>query len=74
MVGRRQGEALLIGDSIEVQVLEVSGNRVKLGIKAPRDISVVRREIALTIVENLSAAGELPCELLATVLESITVP
>ena len=42
---RRIGEKLLIGDDIEVVVLDVNRNQVKLGIKAPRDMTVLREEL-----------------------------
>ena len=42
---RRIGEKLLIGDDIEVVVLDVNRNQVKVGIKAPRDMTVLREEL-----------------------------
>ncbi|AOV16373.1 carbon storage regulator [Acidihalobacter aeolianus] len=42
---RRVGETLVIGDAIEVTVLGVKGNQVRLGIKAPKDVTVHREEV-----------------------------
>ena len=42
---RRNGEVLKIGDDIDVTVLGVKGNQVRVGINAPRDVSVHREEI-----------------------------
>lgn len=42
---RKIGESLLIGDDVEITVLSVRGNQVKLGVKAPKEISVHREEI-----------------------------
>ncbi len=42
---RRIEESLTIGDSITVTVLSIEGDKVKLGIKAPRDITILRQEI-----------------------------
>ncbi len=43
---RRAGEALRIGDDIEVTVMAVNGSQVRIGINAPRNIAVDREEIA----------------------------
>ena len=42
---RRTSETILIGDDIRVTVIRVDGNQVRIGVKAPRDISVHREEI-----------------------------
>ena len=42
---RRVGETLMIGDEITVTVLAVRGNQVRIGVSAPKDVSVHREEI-----------------------------
>ena len=42
---RRVGETLMIGDSVTVTVLGVKGNQVRIGVNAPRDVTVHREEI-----------------------------
>ena len=42
---RRVGEALMIGDEVTITVLGVKGNQVRLGVNAPREVSVHREEI-----------------------------
>ncbi len=54
---RRAGERFLIGESIEIEVLEVSGSRVKLGIVAPASVPILRKEARTTREENVMAAG-----------------
>jgi carbon storage regulator len=55
---RRPGEAIIVGDDVELVVLEVRGETVKIGVKAPRSVKVWRKELLEAIVsENLAAAG-----------------
>jgi carbon storage regulator len=42
---RRVGESLMIGDDVTVTVLKTSGNQVKIGVDAPRDVEVHREEV-----------------------------
>jgi carbon storage regulator CsrA len=53
---RRVGEAIAIGGDIEVEVIEISRSRVKLGIRAPQTVSVARRETVPIAAENRAAA------------------
>lgn len=55
---RRCREAIVISGEITVRVLEIEGGRVKLGIEAPPDVSVLREELLEAVTgENRSAAG-----------------
>ncbi len=65
---RKSGEALMIGNDVELTVLEIRGDQVKIGIKAPKNISIYRKEVYLQIqkeneaassVENLDALKDL---------------
>jgi carbon storage regulator len=54
---RKENESIMIGDNIEIKVLDLKENQVKLGIIAPRSIAVHRREVYLAIqAENTQAA------------------
>jgi carbon storage regulator len=56
VISRRPGESVFIGDDIEVELLDISHSQVKLGIRAPRQIPVLRSEIRLTAQQNLVAS------------------
>lgn len=54
---RRNTESIVINDDIRVTVLGVKGNQVRLGIEAPRDVSVHREEIQNRIQQEKQEAG-----------------
>ena len=55
-LSRKKGESLVINNNIEVTILEVKGDQIKLGIKAPREISIYRKEVYEQIQESNKAA------------------
>ena len=55
VIRRRPGESILIGPDIEIEILELTVTKVKLGILGPRSVPVFRKEIKLTADNNLSA-------------------
>ena len=58
-LSRRKGEALIINNNIEVTVLEIKGEQIKIGISAPKDVPVYRKEVYIQIQEaNAQAANE----------------
>lgn len=50
-LSRKKGEALIINNNIEITVLEIKGEQVKLGIAAPREVPVYRKEVYVQIQE-----------------------
>lgn len=57
---RKNDESIIIGDGIEVKILEVYDGRVKIGIDAPKDVTVLRKEILDAIEENKEALKRAP--------------
>ena len=45
VLSRQRDESIMIGDDVEITIVDVKGDRVRLGITAPREVSVHRREI-----------------------------
>lgn len=58
-LSRRKKESLIINNNVEITVLEIKGDQVKLGISAPRDVSIYRKEIYLQIEEANKEAMQL---------------
>jgi carbon storage regulator len=58
VIRRRAGEAVLIGDDIEIEILDTGGSQVKLGIRAPKHVTVLRKEIQITGQQNLAASKD----------------
>jgi carbon storage regulator len=56
VLSRRLGETLIIGDDVKITVLGISGNQVRLGIAAPKDVSVHREEVYRRIQDEMSQA------------------
>jgi carbon storage regulator len=55
---RRLNQSIKIGDDIEITVIEVRGDQVRLGVSAPRDVTVHRKEIYLQIQQENRAAAQ----------------
>lgn len=50
-LSRKQGESIMIGSNIEITILEVKGEQIKIGISAPKSVPVYRKEIYTQIQE-----------------------
>jgi len=57
VIRRRVGQAIVLAENIEIEVIEISRTKVKLGVRAPRSVTVYRREAAVLAQENQSAAA-----------------
>lgn len=53
---RKKGDALVINNNIEISILDVRGDQVKIGISAPKDVPIYRKEVYLQIQEENKAS------------------
>jgi carbon storage regulator len=73
ILARKINESIMIGDQVEVSVVDIKGDQVKLGISAPRQVKVYRSEVYQMIQqENLEAARAKPD--LLSALEKLAPP
>ena len=57
---RKSNQSIMIGDDIEISVLAVMGEKVRIGIEAPRSVPVFRREVYVEIQEEADESGDRP--------------
>ena len=69
VVTRKTEESVIIADNIEIVVLEVSKDRVKLGITAPKDVKIIRNELRNTQESNLEASKAVSKAAITALLE-----
>ncbi len=56
---RKKGESLVVNNNIEITILEIRGDQIKIGISAPKDVPIYRKEVFLQIQEeNKKAASQ----------------
>lgn len=56
---RKKEESIMIGDKIEIKILEIQGDKVKIGIEAPKNVTIYRKEIFLEIQEENKIAAQI---------------
>ncbi|WP_217588525.1 carbon storage regulator CsrA [Lentibacillus saliphilus] len=66
ILSRKLKESIRIGDNIEIKVLEIIGDQVKLGIDAPKAIDIHRSEVYMQIQMENNEAANLPAHVLST--------
>jgi carbon storage regulator CsrA len=71
---RRSGESLIVGDGVEIEVLDARANRVKLGIVAPDSVQIVRKEARITREANVAAALSADRDVIQTLLRRLPSP
>lgn len=58
ILARKKDESIMIGDNIEITIIDIQGDQVKIGVAAPKNVDIHRKEIFLEIkAENLKAAN-----------------
>lgn len=55
---RKQGQGFLLGDDVEITLLEINGDQVRIAIKAPKELRILRKELAETGTSNQEAILE----------------
>ncbi|MGD6831714.1 carbon storage regulator CsrA [Sutcliffiella halmapala] len=68
---RKKDEAIKIGDDIEIKVIGINGDQVKIGIEAPKHVEIHRKEIYLSIQEENNAASHSSLDLLQALSKQI---
>lgn len=63
ILSRKKDERIIIDDNIEISIVEIKGDQVKIGIKAPRSVKIFRHEVYLAIQEANRAAAKSSTEL-----------
>jgi carbon storage regulator len=71
VIRRKRGESFLIGDDIEIEILDSSPSQVKLGIRAPKEVAVFRKEIYVTQQQNQTSARQVSPESLNRLLAQL---
>ncbi|MBD5115064.1 MAG: carbon storage regulator [Ruminococcaceae bacterium] len=69
VVTRKTEESVIIADHIEVTILEVAKDRVKIGISAPKDVKIIRNELLDTQNINEDSSREIPKETLESLFK-----
>lgn len=67
-LSRKKGESVFIGDDIEIVVVDVKGDQVRLGINAPRDLVILRSEL-VEAIRNANLAAAKACAFPADILK-----
>ena len=69
-LSRKKAEAIVINNNVEIKIIEIKGDQVKLGISAPKSVPIYRKEVYLQIQEaNQAAANEGAMEALKNLLK-----
>lgn len=59
ILSRKSGETLVINNEIEVKIIEINGDKVKIGIEAPKNVKILRQELRQTMDSNKASASKM---------------
>jgi carbon storage regulator len=74
LIRRRAGESIFIGEDIEIQIVDLTPSRVKIGITAPREVVVLRKEVKLSSEQNIAASVSLNPVAVERLLQNLVKP
>jgi carbon storage regulator len=60
IIGRRVGETIILGDDVEIRIIDLSPSRVKIGIVAPKQLVILRGEMKQAAEHNVAASQGSP--------------
>ncbi|MCR5032486.1 MAG: carbon storage regulator CsrA [Lachnospiraceae bacterium] len=67
-LSRKKGESIVINNNVEITILEVKGDQVKVGITAPKEVSIYRKEVYLQIQESNQESASISADALKGLL------
>ena len=73
VLSRQRDEAIVIGDDIEITIVDIRGDKVRLGINAPRQVKVHRKEVYEAIKRENTSASEVGRDVLDAIDENLQV-
>ena len=65
VLSRKKDQAIMLGDNIEITIIDILGDQVKMGINAPKNVSIYRKELFIEIQEEnkkAASSGVIPLE------------
>lgn len=67
IITRKKGESLMIGDDIEIVISKIDDGSVKIGVKAPRDIEILRKELYEEVEQENKEATKIDISMLGNI-------
>jgi carbon storage regulator len=71
VLARKPGESLIINDNIELKIIEISGDKIKIGIQASKDVRILRKELIQTMDSNKASSVKMSPSQLRNMLSDI---